>query len=95
MRQTTLKSQAEDVQAGFDVLRVLADSVDDKLAFYIQNKTLFGPYSELVRSHAMNIQTLLGVLNDYIWTMEKTQTDVIRHIIRAREQGELKENATD
>lgn len=87
MSQITLKSQAEDVQAGFEVLRVLADSLDDKLMFYTRHKTLFGPYSELVRSHAMNIQTLLGVLNDYIWTMEKTQTDVIRRIIRAQEIG--------
>lgn len=83
--EVTLKSQAEDVQAGFDVLRVLADSLDDKLAFYIQNKTLFGPYSELVRNHALNIQTLLSVLDDYIWTLEKTQTDVIRRINREQE----------
>ena len=85
--EVTLKSQAEDVQAGFEVLRVLTDSVDDKLMFYTRHKTLFGPYSELVRSHALNIQTLLGVLNDYILTMEKAQTDVIRRISREREAG--------
>lgn len=84
--EVTLKSQAEDVQAGFEVLRVLTDSVDDKLMFYTRHKALFGPYSELVRSHALNIQTLLCVLNDYIWEMEKTQTEVIRRINRAREQ---------
>lgn len=79
--EVTLKSQAEDVQAGFEVLRVLADSLDDKLLFYTQNKALFGPYSELVRSQALNMQTLLGVLNDYIINLERTQTDVIRRIM--------------
>lgn len=80
--EATLKSQAEDVQAGFGVLLVLADALDDKLMFYTQNKTLFGPYSELVRSHALNMQTLLGVLNDYLINLERTQTDVIRRIMR-------------
>lgn len=79
--EITLKSQAEDVQAGFEVLRVLTDALDDKLLFYAQNKELFGPYSELVRSQALNMQTLLGVLNDYIINLERTQTDVIRRIV--------------
>lgn len=79
--EITLKSQAEDVQAGFEVLRVLTDALDDKLMFYAQNKELFGPYSELVRSQALNMQTLLGVLNDYIINLERTQTDVIRRIV--------------
>ena len=56
------KGKAEDVRAGFDTLRVLVDAVDTQLGFFIREKGMFGPYRELIRSHALDIQTMLGVI---------------------------------
>ena len=49
------KGKAEDVRAGFDTLRVLVDAVDTQLGFFIREKGMFGPYRELIRSHALDI----------------------------------------
>lgn len=64
------KGKAEDVRAGFDTLRVLVDAVDTQLGFFIREKGMFGPYRELIRSHALDIQTMLGVILHEVCDME-------------------------
>ena len=76
----TAKGKAEDVQAEFNTLRVLVDAVDSKVAFFITEKSVFGPYHEFIKSFALDIQTLLSVVNEKIWEMEKDQDQLV-HIL--------------
>ena len=83
------KGKAEDVRAGFDTLRVLVDAVDTQLGFFIREKGMFGPYRELIRSHALDVQTMLGVILHEVCDMEKEQVELVRMLIHQRtEAGE-------
>ena len=82
------KGKAEDVRAGFDTLRVLVDAVDTQLGFFIREKGMFGPYRELIRSHALDIQTMLGVILHEVCDMEKEQCELVRMLIHQRTETE-------
>ena len=82
------KGKAEDVRAGFDTLRVLVDAVDTQLGFFIREKGMFGPYRELIRSHALDIQTMLGVILHEVCYMEKEQGELVRMLIHQRTETE-------
>lgn len=82
------KGKAEDVRAGFDTLRVLVDAVDTQLGFFIREKGMFGPYRELIRSHALDIQTMLGVILREVCDMEKEQGELVRMLIHQRTETE-------
>ena len=82
------KGKAEDVRAGFDTLRVLVDAVDTQLGFFIREKGMFGPYRELIRSHALDIQTMLGVILHEVCDMEKEQGELVRTLIHQRTETE-------
>lgn len=82
------KGKAEDVRAGFDTLRVLVDAVDTQLGFFIREKGMFGPYRELIRSHALDIQTMLGVILHEVCDMEKEQGEPVRMLIHQRTETE-------
>ena len=82
------KGKAEDVRAGFDTLRVLVDAVDTQLGFFIREKGMFGPYRELIRSHALDIQTMLGVILHEVCDMEKEQGELGRMLIHQRTETE-------
>lgn len=82
------KGKAEDVRAGFDTLRVLVDAVDTQLGFFIREKGMFGPYRELIRSHALDIQTMLGVILHEVCGMEKEQGELVRMLIHQRTETE-------
>lgn len=82
------KGKAEDVRAGFDTLRVLVDAVDTLLGFFIREKGMFGPYRELIRSHALDIQTMLGVILHEVCAMEKEQGELVRMLIHQRTETE-------
>lgn len=84
MMDESLKDKAENVQAEMDTLRVLVDAVDSKLRFFIAEESLFGPYTDLIKSYALDIQVLLHVLNDYIWQMNQAQDEII-HILNKKE----------
>lgn len=49
------KGKAEAVQAEFGTLRVLVDAVDDKVNFFIREKSVFGAYHEFIKSIALDI----------------------------------------
>ncbi len=82
MIPTAAKGKAEDVQAGFDVLRVLVDAADSKVAFFVAEKSMFGPYHEIIKSFALDIQTLLSVINEKIWDMEKAQDQLVHMLVK-------------
>ena len=82
------KGKAEDVRAGFDTLRVLVDAVDTQLGFFIREKGMFGPYRELIRSHALDIQTMLGVILHEVCDMEKEHGELVRMLIHQRTETE-------
>ena len=82
------KGKAEDVRAGFDTLRVLVDAVDTQLGFFIREKGMFGPYRELIRSHALDIQTMLGVILHEVCDMEEEQGELVRMLIHQRTETE-------
>ena len=89
MMYDTAKGKAEDVRAGFNTLRVLVDAVDTQLGFFIREKGMFGPYRELIRSYALDIQTMLGVILHEVCDMEKDQDELVRMLIHQRtETGE-------
>ena len=75
------KGKAEDVRAGFDTLRVL-------VGFFIREKGMVGPYRELIRSHALDIQTMLGVILHEVCDMEKEQGELVRMLIHQRTETE-------
>ena len=79
------KGKAEDVRAGFDTLRVLVDAVDTQLGFFIREKGMFGPYRELIRSHALD---MLGVILHEVCDMEKEQGELVRMLIHQRTETE-------
>ena len=83
----TAKGKAEDVQADFNTLRVLVDAVDSKVAFFITEKSVFGPYHELIKSFALDIQTLLLVVNEKIWEMEKEQDQLVHILAKEVQHG--------
>ena len=82
------KGKAEDVRAGFDTLRVLVDAVDTQLGIFIREKGMFGPDRELIRSHALDIQTMLGVILHEVCDMEKEQGELVRMLIHQRTETE-------
>lgn len=84
----TAKGKAEDVQAGLDTLRVLVDAVDSKVAFFITEKSVFGPYHELIKSFALDIQTLLSVVNEKIWEMKREQDQLVHILVNEVQYGE-------
>lgn len=87
MIRDSAKGKAEDVQANFNTLRVLVDAVDTKVAFFIREKSVFGPYHEFIKSYALDIQTMLGVLNHEIWDMEKEQDELVHMLSRGERNG--------
>lgn len=87
MIRDSAKGKAEDVQANFNTLRVLVDAVDTKVAFFIREKSVFGPYHEFIKSYALDIQTMLGVLNHEIWDMEKEQDELVHMLSRGEHNG--------
>lgn len=89
MIRDAAKGKAEDVQAGFNTLRVLVDAVDSKVAFFITEKSVFGPYQEFIKSFALDIQTLLSVINEKIWEMEKEQDQLVRMLVREVRCGKV------
>ena len=83
------KGKAEDVRAGFDTLRVLVDAVDTQLGFFIREKGMFGPYRELIRSHALDVLTMLGGILHEVCDMVQEQGELVRLLIHQRtEAGE-------
>lgn len=88
MVRDTAKGKAEDVQADFNTLRVLVDAVDSKVAFFITEKSVFGPYHEFIKSFALDIQTLLLVINEKIWEMEKEQDQLVHILAKEVQHGE-------
>ena len=88
MIRDTAKGKAEDVQAEFNTLRVLVDAVDSKVAFFITDKSVFGPYHEFIKAFALDIQTLLSVVNDKIWEMEKDQDQLVHMLAKEVQCGE-------
>lgn len=88
MIRDTAKGKAEDVQAGLDTLRVLVDAVDSKVAFFITEKSVFGPYHELIKSFALDIQTLLSVVNEKIWEMKREQDQLVHILVKEVQYGE-------
>lgn len=87
MIRDTAKGKAEDVQAEFNTLRVLVDAVDRKVAFFITEKSIFGPYHEFIKSFALDIQTLLSVVNEKIWEMEKDQDQLVHILVKEAQCG--------
>lgn len=87
MIRDSAKGKAEDVQANFNTLRVLVDAVNTKVAFFIREKSVFGPYHEFIKSYALDIQTMLGVLNHEIWDMEKEQDELVHMLSRSECDG--------
>ena len=87
MIRDSAKGKAEDVQANFTTLRVLVEAVDTKVAFFIREKSVFGPYHEFIKSYALDIQTMLGVLNHEIWDMEKEQDELVHMLSRGEHNG--------
>ena len=82
------KGTAADVRAGFDTLRGLVDAVDTQVGFFIREKGMFGPYRELIQSHALDIQTMLGVILHEVCDMEKEQGELVRMLIHQRTETE-------
>ena len=89
MIRDTAKGKAEDVQAEFNTLRVLVDAVDSKVTFFITEKSVFGPYHELIKSFALDIQTLLSVVNEKIWEMEKEQDQLVHMLTKEVRCGKV------
>lgn len=89
MIRDTAKGKAEDVQAGFNTLRVLVDTVDSKVAFFIIEKSVFGPYHEFIKSFALDIQTLLSVINEKIWEMEEEQDQLVHMLVKEVRCGKV------
>lgn len=87
MIRNSAKGKAEDVQANFNTLRVLVDAVDTKVTFFIREKSVFGPYHEFIKSCALDIQTMLGVLNHEIWDMEREQDELVHMLSRGECDG--------
>lgn len=81
------KGKAESVQSDFETLRVLVDAVDDKVGFFIREKNVFGPYHEFIKSFALDIQTLLGVINRTVWDMEKEQDELVHMLAKGERDG--------
>lgn len=79
--EDTLKSRMEDVQADMDTVRVLTDAVGEKIRFFVTETSLFGPYTDVIHSYAQDIQTLLSVIRNYIWRMDKEQTKIIDMVV--------------
>ncbi|MCG4657218.1 hypothetical protein [Flavonifractor plautii] len=82
------KGKAEAVQAEFGTLRVLVDAVDDKVNFFIREKSVFGAYHEFIKSIALDIQTLLAVVNRTVWDMEKEQDELVHMLARGKYNGQ-------
>lgn len=72
-----VKSIAEDVQANIGSVKALLSAVDDKIRFYLLDKTCYGPYWELVKYHADEIQALLAVTESMVFEMDRDQSMVI------------------
>ena len=89
MIRDTAKGKAEDVQADFNTLRVLVDAVDSKVTFFITEKSVFGPYHEFIKSFALDIQTLLSIVNEKIWEMEKEQDQLVRMLTKEVRCGKV------
>ena len=81
MENETLKDKAESLEAEFDTLRVLADTVDSRLGFFVSEKELLGPHYNLIKANILDIQVLLHVMNNYSWEMEKMSGDILTMIV--------------
>ena len=89
MIRDTAKEKAEDVQASFNTLRVLVGAVDSNVAFFITEKSVFGPYHEFIKSYALDIQTLLSVINEKIWEMEEEQDQLVHMLVKEVRCGKV------
>lgn len=85
--EDTIRGRAEDIQARFNVLLVLLDSVDTNVSAIIAEKSMTGAIGEMIRQDVRDIQTLLGVVNDYIWRMDKDQSEIVRALFAMQGGG--------
>lgn len=71
-----VKSIADDVSASIGSVKALLSAIDDKVRFYLLDKSHSGPYWELLRYYALEIQALLGVTEGIVCEMERDQDTV-------------------
>lgn len=69
---------AEDVAANLDSIKCLLSAVDDKVRFYLLEADEYGPYQEIVRYHAREIQGLLAIVDGIVADADKDLGGVVR-----------------
>lgn len=87
MARDSARGKAECVQADFNALRVLVDAVDTKVSFFITEKSLFGQYHDLIKSFALDIQTLLEIIDEKVWEMQKEQDQLVHILVKEEQYG--------
>jgi hypothetical protein len=70
------KAASDRVDCCIDNLKALLSAADDKVRFYLMNKTIFGNCSELVWHYALELQTLLSIAESCVFDMERAQDSV-------------------
>ena len=80
MNEESILSKAESLRSELDTLRVLIDAVDSKISFFVREKSIFGHCYALINAYAVDIQTLLAVVNERIYDMEKEQDQLIKMV---------------
>ena len=68
-----IRSIADDVYATIGSVKALLSAIDDKVRFYLLDKNNSGPYWELMRYHAMDIQNLLSIAEIFATEAERDQ----------------------
>ena len=62
MNTKCVKDNAERVSANLSSLQCLLGAVNDKVRFYLLDDRIYGPYGEIVRYHAKELQGLLAIM---------------------------------
>ena len=76
MRYKNVNTAADEVDCCITNVRALLSAIDDKLRFYLTDKSITGPYWELVKYHTLTIQTLLSMADSYLADAEEAQSQV-------------------
>lgn len=71
---------ADQLSGDISYTRTLLSAAEDKVRFYLENKKLLGPYTELLSGCAAEVANLLFLIEQYLDKMDR-QTETLSALL--------------
>lgn len=78
--QKTPLDLVNDMTNNLDYMHTLLGAAEDKVLFYLENRKLLGPYEKLLSSCALELETLLFLMRQFVVQMG-TDTEAVTELL--------------